>query len=84
MMAAPRIEALKLLDDTLELISIEKFYEDKIPTERINDVYFSKKHPSLLVIDKENGGGKSDALNDGSECNNDCLLCYYRCRHLFR
>jgi cellulose synthase/poly-beta-1,6-N-acetylglucosamine synthase-like glycosyltransferase len=28
-------------------------------------VYVSKKHPEFVVIDKENGGGKFDALNAG-------------------
>ena len=36
----------------------------EIPTAEIREVYQSRRHPNLWVIDKENGG-KADALNAG-------------------
>ena len=35
-----------------------------LPTARVKQIYRSVRHPSLVVIDKENGG-KADALNTG-------------------
>jgi cellulose synthase/poly-beta-1,6-N-acetylglucosamine synthase-like glycosyltransferase len=40
-------------------------YHVQVPTRRIRRIYRSRTHPSLRVIDKENGGGKADACNAG-------------------
>lgn len=56
---------LAVLKKELDLTPIPKFYDDKIPTAKIKQLYISKKFPEFLVIDKENGGGKFDALNAG-------------------
>lgn len=56
---------LSLLKKELDLSPIPKFYDDRIHTATLKQVYISKTHPEFLVIDKENGGGKFDALNAG-------------------
>jgi cellulose synthase/poly-beta-1,6-N-acetylglucosamine synthase-like glycosyltransferase len=58
-------------DDTLERLRAAFQLEPtsrvptaNIPTARVRRVYRSRSHPSLFVVDKENGG-KADALNAG-------------------
>jgi cellulose synthase/poly-beta-1,6-N-acetylglucosamine synthase-like glycosyltransferase len=46
----------------------------EIATARVRQVYQSRAHPNLWVIDKENGG-KADALNVGINYCNTPLLC---------
>ena len=55
---------LRKLIETFDLSGSEKPYRAGLPTSRIRRIYYSKKHPNLFVIDKENGG-KADALNAG-------------------
>jgi len=47
-----------------QLYEITPAIRTSIPTEEIRGVYYNKKYPNLLYIDKMNGG-KSDALNAG-------------------
>jgi cellulose synthase/poly-beta-1,6-N-acetylglucosamine synthase-like glycosyltransferase len=58
-------------DDTLErlregfaLEPYEVFVRRILPSEHVRGIYRSAKHPSLVVLDKENGG-KADAWNAG-------------------
>ncbi|MGE0159217.1 MAG: glycosyltransferase family 2 protein [Gemmatimonadales bacterium] len=58
-------------DDTVErlrqayqLEAATRIPTASVPTARVRGVYRSRTHPSLWVIDKENGG-KADALNAG-------------------
>lgn len=50
--------------DAFKLYEITPSMKTSIPTQEIRGVYFNKKYPHLLYIDKTNGG-KSDALNAG-------------------
>ncbi|MCR5652495.1 MAG: glycosyltransferase family 2 protein [Ruminococcus sp.] len=54
----------ELVIDAFEMHPIETSIRYQIPTQQIRGVYFSRKYPNLLFVDKENGG-KSDALNAG-------------------
>jgi len=47
---------------------------DSIDTMPVRGFYKSKEYPSLLVIDKENGG-KADAINTGINASKDPLIC---------
>ncbi len=60
------------MDDTLAVIMREfqlqpfpEAYRVQITTQPVRGIYRSVTHPSLRVIDKENGGGKADAINAG-------------------
>lgn len=55
---------LARLRDAFELVGVRKALRNGIRTERVRATYVSRRHPELIVIDKENGG-KADALNAG-------------------
>ena len=59
-------------DDTLAVLKREfqlqpfpEAYRVQLKTEPVRGIYRSLTHPNLRVIDKENGGGKADAINAG-------------------
>ncbi len=55
---------LERLRNTFKLQPTSRPPTSDLPTESIRQVYRSRTHPDLWVIDKENGG-KADALNAG-------------------
>ena len=59
-------------DDTLAVLQREfrlqpfpEAYRVQVKTQPVRGIYRSLTHPNLRVIDKENGGGKADAINAG-------------------
>lgn len=58
---------LQLLIDEFEMVKVDFFYEEKIPTKPVRGHYRSTNplYSKLLVVDKENGGSKADAANSG-------------------
>ncbi|MBX3702339.1 MAG: glycosyltransferase family 2 protein [Steroidobacteraceae bacterium] len=59
-------------DGTLEVLKREfrlqpfpEAYRVQIRSQPVRGIYRSLTHPNLRVIDKENGGGKADAINAG-------------------
>jgi cellulose synthase/poly-beta-1,6-N-acetylglucosamine synthase-like glycosyltransferase len=50
--------------DAFDLVPIRKALRTTVPTKQVRTAYASRRHPQLLVLDKENGG-KADALNAG-------------------
>ncbi|HVS29316.1 MAG TPA: glycosyltransferase [Solirubrobacteraceae bacterium] len=55
---------LELLRQSFELEIRDVFYPQPVPTQRVRNVYRSRTHPDLWVVDKVNGG-KADACNAG-------------------
>lgn len=55
-------DTVKVLIEKFDLKAVEYDVPQRIPTQKIKQVYKSKTFPNLTVVDKENGG-KSDALN---------------------
>jgi len=55
---------MELLEKEFELEPEDVFYRQEIQTEHVKGVFRSKKHPNLLLVDKENGR-KADAVNAG-------------------
>lgn len=68
-------DTLRLLVEAFEMEQIEKTYEETIATTRVRGVYASYRYPKLVVIDKENGGCKADAINAGINAASYPLVC---------
>jgi cellulose synthase/poly-beta-1,6-N-acetylglucosamine synthase-like glycosyltransferase len=56
---------LAVLRRTFHLIAAPVAYAQPLQTAPARAVYRSSSEPSLVVVDKENGGSKSDAVNAG-------------------
>lgn len=53
------------LQDAFELVPVRRACRDTVPSASIRAAYASRRHRELVVLDKERGGGKADALNAG-------------------
>jgi len=65
---------LQVLSKEFSLIPVPVTFHEHLPAARIKGEYFSKSHPNIRVIDKENGG-KADALNAGLNFARHNLFC---------
>ena len=54
---------MSLLIEAYDLYQVPPAFSISVPTEPVRGYYRSRRYSKLLVIDKENGGGKADALN---------------------
>lgn len=70
-----RDETLAQLVQAFGLEAVDKTYEESIPTSPVRQVYASYAYPRLIVVDKENGGCKADAINAGINASNYPLFC---------
>jgi cellulose synthase/poly-beta-1,6-N-acetylglucosamine synthase-like glycosyltransferase len=59
-----RDDTVQRLREAYQLEPASRLPTAAVPTKAVRQVYHSQSHPSLWVIDKENGG-KADALNAG-------------------
>jgi len=50
------------LTEAFDLVPVPIAARDRIATAKVRATYVSRRHPNLVVVDKENGG-RSDALN---------------------
>lgn len=71
-------------DQTLDVMAREfglkktrQVYVRKIKTQPVRGIYTSERpeYKNLIVVDKENGGGKADALNTGINVSHYPLVC---------
>lgn len=67
-------QTLERLIEAFDLVPTARAPTADLPTEKVRTIYQSRVHPSLWVIDKENGG-KADALNVGICYCNTPLFC---------
>lgn len=56
---------LQELTDAFALRELNALYVAQVPSARIRSMYRSPRDPRLLVVDKEPGGSKADAVNAG-------------------
>ncbi|HJP60801.1 MAG TPA: glycosyltransferase family 2 protein, partial [Gemmatimonadaceae bacterium] len=65
---------VQVLIEKFDLVPVKTIYERKIETKPVRTLYRSSTYPSLVVIDKNNGG-KADALNVGLSFARGELVC---------
>ncbi|HJQ53811.1 MAG TPA: glycosyltransferase family 2 protein [Gemmatimonadaceae bacterium] len=65
---------VQVLIDRFNLVPVKTIYEQRIKTKPVRMLYRSATYPSLVVVDKENGG-KADALNVGLSFARGELVC---------
>lgn len=63
------------LIEAFGLEPVEKTYEESIATAPVRQVYASYAYARLIVVDKNNGGCKADAINAGINASNYPLFC---------
>ena len=68
-------DTLQVLIDTFGLQPVQRAYELSVLHAPIRGLYGSPLYPRLLVIDKENGRGKADAMNAGLNLSRTPLFC---------
>jgi cellulose synthase/poly-beta-1,6-N-acetylglucosamine synthase-like glycosyltransferase len=56
---------LALLQQTFQLVPAPLAFVQPLPSEPVRGIYRSVSEPDLVVVDKENGGCKADAVNAG-------------------
>ncbi len=65
---------VEVLVERFDLVPVKPIYEQRIKTKPVRSLYRSSTYPSLVVVDKENGG-KADALNVGLSFARGELVC---------
>jgi cellulose synthase/poly-beta-1,6-N-acetylglucosamine synthase-like glycosyltransferase len=65
---------IEVLIERFDLVAVKTVYEQRVKTKPVRGLYRSSTYPSLVVVDKENGG-KADALNVGLSFARGELVC---------
>lgn len=66
---------LQRLIEAFGLEPVGKTYVDSIPAAPVRGVYASYEYQRLIVVDKQNGGSKADAINAGINAASYPLVC---------
>lgn len=69
-----RDRTMEVLREQFELVPINTLFDPLVPTRPVTEIYRSRMHSDLTVVDKENGG-KADALNAGVNIATGELVC---------
>ncbi|HEY3226077.1 MAG TPA: glycosyltransferase [Planctomycetota bacterium] len=66
---------LEVLIETFKLEKVYRAWRREVNSRPIRGVYITPLYPNLVVVDKENGGSKADAVNAGINISKFPLLC---------
>jgi cellulose synthase/poly-beta-1,6-N-acetylglucosamine synthase-like glycosyltransferase len=66
---------LALLIECFRLEKVYRAWRPEVPCRQIRGIYISALYPNLIVVDKENGGSKADAVNAGINLSRYPLVC---------
>ena len=66
---------LKALEEEFRLRSVHAVYVAQVPSALVRALYRSDAEPRLLVVDKEPGGSKADAVNAGLNAATSPYVC---------
>lgn len=64
----------RLLIAAFDMVEVERPVQQKLPHNPIRALYVSPRYPSLILVQKENGG-KADALNAGIDVSRYPIFC---------
>ncbi|HKS17466.1 MAG TPA: glycosyltransferase [Planctomycetota bacterium] len=68
-------KTLELLINSFKLEKVYRAWRPEVPCKQIRGIYISSLYPNLIVVDKENGGSKADAVNAGINVSRYPLVC---------
>jgi cellulose synthase/poly-beta-1,6-N-acetylglucosamine synthase-like glycosyltransferase len=68
-------KTLPLLIESFKLERVYRAWRPEVPCKPIRGIYISALYPNLIVVDKENGGSKADAVNAGINLARYPLVC---------
>lgn len=68
-------ETMARLRQHFQLIASDIVYVQEVPCRHVRGIYVSRVQPKLLVVDKEPGGSKADALNAGLNAASFPFIC---------
>jgi cellulose synthase/poly-beta-1,6-N-acetylglucosamine synthase-like glycosyltransferase len=54
---------LEKLRERYQLLETDMLYIQEVPSKPVRGIYMSQNEPRLIVVDKESGGSKADAIN---------------------
>lgn len=66
---------LDILIEQFDLAPVHLMYWKRVKTKPVRGIYRSRRHPNLIVVDKENGGKKADGTNAGLNLATGDLVC---------
>jgi len=68
-------KTLAILVESFKLEKVYRAWRPEVPSQPIRGIYISALYPNLIVVDKENGGSKADAVNAGINISKYPLVC---------
>src|SRR5512146_1943930 len=68
-------DTLRLMSDAYLLREAGVLYVSEIPTAPVRGCYLSRTEPRLVLVDKESGGTKADAVNAGINAASGAFVC---------
>jgi len=66
---------LEMLEEYFQLLETDVLYIPEVVSKPVRSIYMSQTEPRLLVVDKEAGGRKADALNAGLNAASSPYVC---------
>ncbi len=68
-------KTLEELQGAFQLLETDVLHVSPVPTRPVRGIYMSSREPRLLVLDKEAGGSKADAVNAGLNAASSQYVC---------
>jgi cellulose synthase/poly-beta-1,6-N-acetylglucosamine synthase-like glycosyltransferase len=66
---------LEELKEAFQLLETDVLHVSAVPSKPVRGIYMSNREPRLLVLDKESGGSKADAVNAGLNAASSQYVC---------